>query len=404
MVRWVIFSIVVVAIAGIATIASTLTFTDDSKPADLIPTAQNVSNGPPGKATVDGTTTYDFGTLAQQTESKHEWVITNKGEGDIILQKGESTCSCTIANLEEGMSATLKPGKSTKVTLTFNTKTNDGKWNQSATVLVNNDPSTQQFKFLITGIVRPPVITLPPGGMIDFGQLENEADHVREMPIFSIDRPDTKFTSAKVANPDILTAEIKSFTPDEMKSLQAQVTTMHGGGEPDHAEHGPGAPAAGAAKDAPLALTKAAKLVVTLKKGATIGAFEDEVIVATDHPKRPGVPIRVAGKVKGPITIVPDQVRALEVVSKEGETINTVIWVRGQKETHFTVDKKPQELDVRITPMAAVPGSNSVRYAMTVKVPPGTQAKSITEDIVLKTDHPLAKELHVRVAILVRAK
>ena len=141
---------------------------------------------------------------------------------------------------------------------------------------------------------------------------------------------------------------------------------------------------------------------MTLKVGATIGAFEDEMIVVTDHPKRPALPIRVMGKVKGPITVAPEQVRALEVNSKEGETVKLVIWVRGQKETHFTVDKKPRDLDVKIVPLAAIPNSNSVRYAMTVQIPPGTPAKSITEDIVLKTDHPLAKELHIRVAILIR--
>jgi len=371
MMRWVIFSVVVVALAGIATVAST--YMSTGTPLELIPTGQVKQDGPPGSAFVDGPLSYNFGVMSQQTEGSHEWTITNKGTGDLALEKGESTCSCTIANLEDGATATLAPGKSTKVRLDWNTKGNDGKFSQHATVLVNNDPEHQKLDFQITGTVHPAIMTMPPEPLIEYRDESNDQPHPRELILFSIDRPETKFVEATTSNPELLAVAIAPLTAVELTRLK----------EYD--------------------ISKGSKLVLSIKPGASIGAFAEELIVATDHPEKPKFTMKVAGRLTGPITITPDRVRLLDVASRQGDSQTLILWVRGQKSTRFTVDKKPKDVDVRIVPMGASGAENATRYQLTVKVPAGTRPGDITDEIILKTDHPHASELKIPIAVLVRA-
>ena len=371
MMRWVIFSVVVVVLAAIATVGST--FLSTATPLNTISTAQDKPNGPSGLAFVDAALLHEFGSMAQQTEGNYEWTIVNKGLGNLLLEKGESTCSCTIANLENGTTATIEPGQSTKVKLNWNTKGNNGKFSQRATILVKNDPEHQKLDFSVAGLVHPPILTMPPELMIEFRDLPNDKPSPREIVLYSIDRPDTKFTDATASNPSLFEAAILPLTPDEMKQLRANN------------------------------VAKGSKLFVKIKPGASIGAFAEELIVSTDHPKKPKLTLQVSGKLTGPITVTPDRVRLLDVSSKLGDTQTLTVWVRGEKTTKFTIDKKPKNFDVQISPMSLPGAQNAARYQLTVKVPAGTPAGMIADEIIIKTDHPNASEVKIPVAVLVRA-
>jgi hypothetical protein len=378
MMRWVIFCVAVVVIAGIATIAST--YLASTAPIEAIPTAQDVPSGPPGDAEVDHPLLHEFGFMAQQTDGKQEWTITNKGTGEILLEKGESTCSCTIANLENGRTATLPPGKSTKVTLNWNTKGNDGKFNQKATVLVRNDPKKQKLDFQVAGTVLPPVLTMPNETAIHYLEGPNDKPHVREMVVFSIDRPDLKLTGVTASNPAMLDVAIKPLKDDELKKLQDLIP-----------------------RKPKVDIQKASQIVVTLKPGASIGAFSEEVVVSTDHPKKPKLSVMVDGRLSGPITVTPDRIRLLNVASKQGESQSLTLWVRDRAETKFTIEKKPKNFDVEISPMGTTGDGKAAKYQLTIKVPPGTPAGTIADELIIKTDHPHAGELKIPLTVLVRA-
>ncbi len=375
MMRWIIFSVVVVVFAGIATVAST--YFASSSPIELVPTAQEKPSGPPGEVTVDGELLHQFGVMSQQSDGKFEWTVTNKGIGDIILEKGESTCSCTIANFGDGH---LSPGKTTKVTLNWNTKGNDGKYSQRATVLVKNDPTKQKLDFQVSGTVVPPLLTMPREPMVQFLEIANDQPHSREMVIFSIDRPEVKLTGATSSNPALVDVAIILLPEKEIKILQEHIGQVQ-----------------------KVDIKKAAKVVVTVKPGAPLGAFEEEVIVTTDHPQKPRYSLQVGGKVTGPITVTPERVRLLDVASKQGDSQTLTVWVRDRKTTKFTVEKKPKDFDVQITAVAGQAETNARKYQLTVKVPPGTPPGTVADEIILKTDHPQASEVKIPVAVFIRA-
>jgi hypothetical protein len=73
--------------------------------------------------------------------------------------------------------------------------------------------------------------------------------------------------------------------------------------------------------------------------------------------------------------------------------------VRGDRETHFEVLRKPEKVDVTITPDDK--STHKGRYRLIVSVPPGTAPGEVTGDIVLKTDHPHAAEVIIPVSILI---
>src|SRR4051794_34017181 len=154
MARWILLIVLIVVLSAGATVLVGMLpineTADTHGPALIEPTK---IDGPPGKVVLSDDPLYNFGIMAQMSEGKYTWTITNEGQGDIILTKGGSTCMCTIANLAEGEKATIKPGGSTEVHLTWETKVTEGAFDKAATILVANDPNRQDIVFKIQGKV-----------------------------------------------------------------------------------------------------------------------------------------------------------------------------------------------------------------------------------------------------------
>ena len=94
-------------------------------------------------------TTYDFGTIQQDSVITTYFVVSNKGDALLKINKVGASCGCTavIAKKDE-----LKPGESTELKVTFDSKDKIGK--QSKTVYVEtNDPKNPTFNILLTGII-----------------------------------------------------------------------------------------------------------------------------------------------------------------------------------------------------------------------------------------------------------
>jgi uncharacterized cupredoxin-like copper-binding protein len=366
MMRWVFFSVAVIVVAAVATVASA--FLPADKPNEIILTGQETPSGPPAAVEVEGPLTFDFGKKSQWTEGNHTWTLVNKGVGEARLISGDTSCSCTKAKFDEGEKVTLAPGKSTKVTVGYNTKTWDH-FHHWAHIMIQNDPSQQQVELVIEGKVFPPLVTYPADQTVNMLKVSNDNPHPYPIAIGSQDIPDTKITEV-LTNPTMFATEIQPLNADECKQLK---------------------------------LDKGSKVIVKLKPGAVLGPFTEELIIKTDHPKKPEVKMTLTGKVEGPIELTPERLRLLDVTTKGGGSATLNIWVRGQKTTKFTVEKKPKDLDIQITPTGN--GSEtSAQYKVTVTVPPGQSTKAnLNDEIILKTDHPHAGEVKIPVAVFIRS-
>jgi hypothetical protein len=220
----------------------------------------------------------------------------------------------------------------------------------------------------VDGEVKPAISTLPADPSISYGPVSNELENTRRIFLFSADRPDLQVTKLTSTNPALIAVTSRPLTPEEAKAANTE---------------------------------KGHQIEVTLKPTSILGAFNEEVLVETDHPQKSELRFKVVGIVTGPITIVPEKVIVRGATTKAGGTALHKILVRGRPSVNFTVEKTPRDLEVTIERMNQSAEAKGSSYKMLIKVRPGAQSGRIVDEIVLKTDDPLASELKIPVDVLV---
>lgn len=375
MLRWLILVVLIVIVSASAAMLSTrLAPEEPAFDGVKLPSAAIDPNAPAPVLVVDQALLHDFGIMAQQKKGRHKWIIKNEGEGVLNLIGTEPTCSCTVLNLKRDETYPLKPGESYTLDVEWETRGNSGPYEKQARVL-SNDPKKPDMTFIVKGIVRPSIVMMPPEGLISTGNVSNLEPKQFHALIGSPDRPETKILSTTVSRPELLDVEVTPLTKDELAQLHESMT-----------------------------LTSGYRVTVTVKPTPALGAFSEEVVLKTDHPDREEVRMTVAGKVVGPISVMPSSVRLSEVSSRTGDTTSVMLWVQGQEETEFTVVEKPDNVKVAVVPVDVQGKAKSASgrsYRMTVTVEPGIPSGVVNAPIVLKTNHPKAGEVHVPVQIVV---
>ncbi len=369
MTRWIILAVVVVGLTGAATFL--VQYVPESDGELISPVVK--ATGPSPKVDIAQELTYDFGIMSQEDKRSHTWVVKNAGAGELELWlEGKPTCSCTVAELDTSKDEQagpkkivhVKPGDTTKINLVWDTKLRENHYSQSATI-GTNDPAKPSFTIAVHGLVHPPVMVVPPQ-MITLAQVSNEDPTLTRIGVFSLDRPATKVTKVTTSRPSLITARAVPFGDEEKKVFKT---------------------------------ASGYRIEVEIKPGMPLGRFQDELVIATDHPKRPETKVTITGNVTGPISVVPERLRMPNVVGQQGATRELTLLVRGAETTKFEVAHKPDKVEVAITPSNT--GETKGRYLVTVKVPPGTAPGWVDDEIILKTDHPKASELKIPVSIIV---
>jgi hypothetical protein len=214
------------------------------------------------------------------------------------------------------------------------------------------------------------VVLYPPEPTINYFELSNDQDdHHSSVLLFSPDQPDIKITQLTSSRPDHLVVSDEPMSEDDCKAMKVE---------------------------------KGRKIILNVKGSMPLGAFREEVVIKTDHPKQSELKLTVTGKMVGPISASPDRVRWVPVHSPRGMTGEVMLTVRGLRPTRFEVESKPERIDVAVSP--SDPASQGGQYRMTVKVPPGMPpGLMIMDQIVLKTDHPKAAEVKIPIDIRIEA-
>ena len=369
MMRWVLLATLVVALSAAVTVL--VQFLPENHPETVTPPRVETA-GPTPTAVVDGSLTFNFGSMPQLTTSSHTWAVRNEGKGDLTLFVKGTTCKCTVANLGAGGKAAIKPGGQTEIRLEWSTKEVNGIFRQSATI-ATNDPEHPELAFEVSGTVQPPILIYPPELAVQLASTPNDQGAQADKAIYSPDRPELKITAIKSSRPDLIEGTIKPLDEDRLKTLKAKAGHL---------------------------------LEIHVKPSTALGPFHEELVISTDHPSQREVRLYVSGKLVGPINTSPDEVRSTNISGERGGIAPPIsLWVRGQEETRFDVQSVPSPLKVAIAPadgQAKVGGAVRGRqYRLTVTVPPGTAPGEIQGMIELKTTHPQAGQLAIPVRIIV---
>lgn len=84
------------------------------------------------------TTTYDFGEVVQGEKLTYSFKFKNTGKSNLIIYSSEATCGCTTSTPPK---APIRPGEEGEITVTFDSKSQNGKVSKRILVAANTYPS-----------------------------------------------------------------------------------------------------------------------------------------------------------------------------------------------------------------------------------------------------------------------
>jgi hypothetical protein len=368
MIRWISLACALIVLTGAAMFVYQMI--PDAVPESTIELHGRKDSGPPPRLEVVGDRVYNFGNMVLDAQGSHTWEFKNTGEGPMEVWLEQTSCSCTVATLKdeagESKKVTVAPGRSTPIQLTWEGR-KWGRFGQMA-ILGTNDPDNSAVTLSLAGTIIAPV-DVQPSETIAFPEISNEEGHRQDLAIVSADLPDLKLTRIVTSRPDLINIQARPMAAAELERRKVK---------------------------------SGYDLTVEIKPGMPLGRFTEDLMIDTNHPRRPGMKLSIAGTVIGPIRVVPDRLQMISVDSLKGASKDLALIVRRDRETHFEVASRPEGLEVSIT--RDEKSGAKARYRLTATVPPGTPPGVLSHPIVLKTDHPQVAEVRIPVSIIVSTR
>ena len=120
---------------------------------------------------------YDFGEAIQNDIVNHSFILTNNG-GDVLkILDVKASCGCTAVKPDKNE---LKPGESTQIKASFNTKGRKGPQTKTITVKTN-DPDNPVVTFKLSGnVIVKEVKDNTSGALLYFPEMEHDFGKVKE--------------------------------------------------------------------------------------------------------------------------------------------------------------------------------------------------------------------------------
>jgi len=324
---------------------------------------------------------FDFGVMERHGTRNHRFEIKNAGTAPLRLEKGETTCKCTINKLVDGV---LKPGESVMVELEWIAKEvgPDMVFMQTADIKTN-DPARQVLRLTVRGDIISTVKVVPSPLVMSSIVASRGAE--AEVLIYSYRTDNLEFVETTVDPElaDLIEAVVEPINREELA-------------EDKLAQSGK-------------------KLKIRLKPGLPLGALDQTVWLKTNLEDSPLVPVHFQGTVVSDIAIYGkrfDRTQNLfnigQLSRKDGFRGELRILVRGEhrQTTKFQVASvDPTDvLKVNVKSNADVGSGKTVQHVLEVSVAkdvPLVSRLGVGQgkpgQIVLSTTHPEIKRIVIKV-------
>lgn len=277
---------------------------------------------------------YDFGTVPQGEPVKHDFLIRNTGESELIIRKILPACGCTAAVVA---SDRISAGEQTKVKVQFDTSGFRG-YKVKTVRLYTNDPKQTSSVLTLQGTVTPEIELQPQ--RLNFGTIRKGMSPSDEVTVrSSVDG--FAVTSVKARSEELIVEK------EELPS-------------------------------------DGVRLKISLKDTVPVGIFRSRIAVRTNNPNTPVVNIPVFAKVRGDLALSSSSVSygllegpLQQSVRKEVYVTNSsdqAIRILSVKSDHPNVSAEVAELE---------PGK---KYAIRVLLE-GKDAGAVRAKVRITTDH-----------------
>jgi hypothetical protein len=352
-------------------------FAHDVLPLEITPAASSPGHKIGPKVAVINGERFDFGTMDRDGHLSHVFEIRNDGDEPLTLTKGNTTCKCTLSELDRN---SLAPGEKALVTLEWDAKTSDTSFEQSAEINTN-DPR------------RPTIYLSIVGRVLDTVRLERSDVHFHD--ILTSDSPTAVLNIYAFRNPDLEVEKVDFNNATIQDHFSVSFAPL---------------PAEEVAKapDAKGGL----KMTIAIKPGLPIGSFEQGIQITTNQNEQTALTVNVYGNVvsdillAGPSVVADRLLVSLGTRSRDEGVMHTVyLLVKGphRDDTQLKIDS--YEPTVEFAARLGEPLRDNpkiVRWPLTIEIPPGaTPVSHLSEgaygQIRLSTTHPAAKELTIKV-------
>ncbi len=279
---------------------------------------------------------YDFGTVLEGTPVKHEFMVRNTGQADLIIGHVQTSCGCTVAESDKKR---LAPGEQTQLPVTFDTRHERGHASRRIDVYTN-DPQTPDLALEIQGVVRTESEANP--REVFFDSVRKGTESTREVEIkYNGTAKNFKIVKVSNSNPNIAVTQ----------------------------EPGP-------------------KLKIALLRTMPGGPFQDTVEVATNG--RP-LEIPVYGRVVGDLITEPAQVSF--GILPHGSGAMRIVRLTNNGARPVAIKELSSTSPAVVA--KAEPITAGKEYKITLQLRKGTPDGQLRGQLVIKTDDPEQTSLTV---------
>lgn len=200
---------------------------------------------------------YDAGIVKPQTTVSHDYIITNQGDQDLILENVKTTCGCNAAIPS---ATTIVPNAIGIISAKMSTGSLDSKLSKSV-ILYTNDPNNKEIRMDIKAEVQN-VLFFEPETSFDFGNIPYNQIIEKTLYLKSRDGKEFTITEPRASHP----------------SLKLSV------GEPD--ENG-------------------IPITLSFQPNKAKGRFYNTIQITSTHPDQPIFQSRIMANVLGPVEFTP---------------------------------------------------------------------------------------------------
>ena len=336
------------------------------------------------QALVVGGTKHAFGTMEKGATKAYGFVFKNVGTAPLTLEKGETSCKCTLSDLPNGV---LAPGESTEVMLKWTPKEYESQFSQTAEIHTN-DPAQQIITLSVEGRVIESVRASP--SSLSLGSVPMNEATSADLQVFSYPEEPLEITEINWG-----TQELASYFSAEVEPLpETELKT-----DPD---------------------AKTGKLVkVHVKPGLPLGPINQKIRLTTNFPELPVLEVPITITVTGDISIVgrgyvedTNTLMLGRVRSEEGQVVKLNLLLKGPHRNEIEVklgEVNPSDV-LKVTLGEKVPLKDGALYRqpLEITIAPGTRTANYISTkaseqglVVLETTHPNVKQIpiHVRFAV-----
>jgi len=279
------------------------------------------------------TTEHDFGTVARAAKSEFDFTFSNPYVEDIHIQSARSSCGCTSV---EVLTPELKTYQKGAIRATFNTASFLGDRGATLTIVIDR-PYYAEVQLHVKGTIRGDVVVDP--GSVELGEVERGTAIERRVALTHSGNSDWQITGIKSADPNVAARVV------ETRRDYDQVSYV---------------------------------LAVVLKPNAPVGYLNEHLLVQTNDPSSPEIPLLVEGRVISGITVSPASL-FMGIVTP-GQEVSKPLVVKGTKPFRilsiqcddksfvFGKEKDDSAKTVHVIPVKFIAGKDTGKVTRTIRI------------------------------------